>query len=169
MNKNSNIPNELPNFIDPTLDLNKIRKECQALVKSRAKLSAGVALVPVPLFDVVVDAGLLTILLPEITAKFGLIENSEDVTKLDPKDQRFQEIKDRAIEFAGLMATRGMVKQTIQSFGGRILAKQVTKFIPFGGQIVAASLGYLIFKKIADDHINECYQLAKRIQQQSQQ
>jgi len=74
-------------------------------------------------------------------------------------------VKDRTVDFAGLMATRGIVKKTIQGFGGRIAAKQVTKFIPLGGQLVAATMGYTIFKKIANDHINECYKLAKDIQQ----
>lgn len=164
---NTNIPNELPTYIDPNLDLNKIRKECEELVSSRAKVSAGVAVVPIPFFDVAVDAGLLTALLPEITAKFGLIENVEDISKLSSEDKRFKELKDRALSFAGLIATRGIVKQTIQGFGGRILAKQVTKYIPFGGQAVAASIGYMIFKKIATDHVDECYKLARKIQMQS--
>lgn len=164
---NTNIPNELPTYIDPNLDLNIIRKECEELVSSRAKVSAGVAVVPIPFFDVAVDAGLLTSLLPEITAKFGLIENAEDISKLSSEDKRFKELKDRALSFAGLIATRGIVKQTIQGFGGRILAKQVTKYIPFGGQAVAASIGYMIFKKIATDHVDECYKLARKIQMQS--
>jgi len=41
----------------------------------------------------------------------------------------------------------------------------VTKFIPLGGQIVAASLGYFMMKKIAQTHLNDSYNLAKRIQQ----
>jgi hypothetical protein len=63
------------------------------------------------------------------------------------------------------MATRGIVKKTIQGFGGRIAAKQVTKFVPLGGQLVAATMGYTIFKKIASDHVEDCYKLAKEIQQ----
>lgn len=165
--KNSSIPSSLPEYIDPSINLDKIKKECQELVKSRAKVSAGVAIVPVPFFDVTVDAGLLTMLLPQITEKFGLIDDASQVGNLTSNDERFHDIKDRIISFAGLMATRGMVKKTIQGFGGRIVAKQVTKFVPLGGQIVAASLGYMIFKKIAFDHIDECYKLAKRIQSKS--
>ena len=57
------------------------------------------------------------------------------------------------------------MKKTVQGYGGRIVAKQVTKFIPLGGQMVAATMGYMIFKKIANDHIDQCYKLAKNIQQ----
>ncbi len=165
--KNSNIPSELPNYIDPNLDLKAIRQECQKLVKSRAKYSAGVAIIPIPFLDVVVDAGLLTMLLPEITARFQLIDTPNDLDKLSSQDERKQDITNRIFEFAGLIMTRGMVKKSIEGFGGRIITKQISKYIPFGGQLVSAGLGYMIFKKVANEHIEECYQLATNIQQRS--
>ena len=133
-------------------------------VKKEAKISAVAAIVPVPLMDLVVDAGLLTKLLPQISEKFGLIEPAEKVVDLDNKD-KLGGLKDQAVDIAGLVLTRIIVKKTFQGFGGRIIAKQVTKFIPFGGQIVAGTIGYLMFKKIADDHINQCYQQALKLKQ----
>lgn len=155
---------KLPNTIDPNLDLEQVKKECKQLVKSRAKYSAGVAIVPVPFFDVAVDAGMLTQLLPDISERFGLLEDRKGAIDLASREVHWKELKNRTVDFAGLMATRGIVKKTIQGFGGRIAAKQVTKFIPLGGQLVAAAMGYTIFKKIANDHIEECYKLAKEIQ-----
>lgn len=156
---------KLPNTIDPNLDLEKVKKECKKLVKKRARISAGVAIIPVPFFDVAVDAGMLTQLIPDISERFGLIENRKSAIDLESRDIHWSAIRDRTVDFAGLMATRGIVKKTVQGFGGRIAAKQVTKFIPLGGQMVAATMGYMIFKKIATDHIEECYKLAKDIQQ----
>jgi len=156
---------KLPNTIDPNLDLEQVRKECLKLVKKRAKLSAGVAVVPVPFFDVAVDAGMLTQLIPEISERFGLIEDRKSAIDLESREVHWSAIRDRTVDFAGLMATRGIVKKTIQGFGGRIAAKQVTKFVPLGGQLVAATMGYTIFKKIASDHVEDCYKLAKEIQQ----
>lgn len=156
---------KLPNTIDPNLDLEQVKKECQKLIKKRAKYSAGVAIIPVPFLDVAVDAGMLTHLLPEISERFGLIEGRESAVDLESRQIHWNALKDRTVDFAGLMATRGIVKKTIQGFGGRIAAKQVTKFVPLGGQLVAATIGYTIFKKIANDHIEECYKLAKNIQQ----
>jgi uncharacterized protein (DUF697 family) len=157
---------KIPNTIDPNLNLEQVKKECMALVKKRAKYSAGVAVIPVPFFDVAVDAGMLTQLLPDISERFGLIEGRESAVDLESRAIHWGALKDRTIDFAGLMATRGIVKKTVQGFGGRIAAKQVTKFIPLGGQLVAATMGYMIFKKIATDHIDECYKLAKNIQQE---
>ena len=156
---------KLPNTIDPNLDLEQVKKECLAMVKRRARVSAGVAIVPVPFFDVAVDASMLTMLLPEISERFGLLKDRQGAIDLESREVHWKELKNRTIDFAGLMATRGIVKKTVQGFGGRIAAKQVTKFIPLGGQLVAGTMGYMIFKKIATDHINECYNLAKDIQQ----
>lgn len=153
---------QLPKSIDPNLNLEKVRVECEALVKKQAKISAGVAIIPVPMLDVAVDAGLLTKLLPEISARFGLEEKSEQSTT----SSNFEQYKDRAVEFAGLVATRSIAKKTFQGFGSRIIAKQVTKFVPFGGQIVAGTIGYFMFKKIADEHIDKCYQTAKKLQRE---
>jgi hypothetical protein len=50
----------------------------------------------------------------------------------------------------------------------KIITKQVTKFIPLGGSIIAASLGYIVMKKVAEAHVEECYKLAKGIQQKQQ-
>lgn len=150
--------------IDPTLDLEKIRSECQSLAKSRAKVSAGAAVIPLPFLDVAVDVAMLTKLLPEITERFGL----KDKANLDTstKEARKQNIKDRIVSVGGLIAARGVVNKTIQGFGGRFIGKQISKFIPLGGSMVAASLGYMIFKKIAFDHIEECYNIAKQSQRQ---
>ena len=156
---------KLPKTIDPNLDLDQVKKECIAIVKRRAKVSAGVAIIPVPFFDVAVDAGMLTMLLPDISERFGLLENRRAAVDLESRAIHWSALKDRTIDFAALMATRGIVKKTVQGFGGRIAAKQVTKFIPLGGQLVAGTMGYMIFKKIATDHIDECYKLAKDIQQ----
>lgn len=108
---------------------------------------------------------MLTQLIPEISERFGLIEDRQSAINLESREVHWSAVKDRTVDFAGLMATRVSSKKTIQGFGGRIAAKQVTKFIPLGGQLVAATMGYTIFKKIANDHINECYKLAKGIQQ----
>lgn len=164
MNLNST-PTPTATYVDPSLDLDKIRRECQELVKSRAKVSAGIATIPVPFLDVAVDAGLLTKLLPEISERFGLIEKKADAAQLDSKDARFDSFKNSLLSFGGLVAARGIAKKTFQGFGGRIISKQVTKYIPMGGTMVAATMSYMIFKKIAFNHIDECYALAKKLQQ----
>lgn len=140
---------------DPSLNIEQARLECKELAKARAKISAGVAIIPIPFLDVAIDVVMLSKLLPEISAKFGL----EDGNLSDSERQK--NITDRIMTFAGLVATRSVVNQTVKGFGTRIIGKQIAKYIPLGGQIVAGTLGYLIFKKIADEHIENCYKTAK--------
>ena len=140
---------------DPTLNIEQVRLECKEMVKSRAKISAGVAIIPIPFLDVAIDVAMLSKLLPEISAKFGLKDEGLDEL------ERQQNLTKKITTIAGLVATRSVVNQTVKGFGTRIIGKQVAKYIPLGGQLVAGTLGYIIFKKIADDHIENCYNIAK--------
>ena len=103
--KTTPVAEKIPNTIDPNLDLDKVKKECLGLVKKRARVSAGVAIIPVPFFDVAVDAGMLTQLIPEISERFGLIEGRESAIDLTSREVHWSAVKDRTVEFAGLMAT----------------------------------------------------------------
>ena len=60
------------------------------------------------------------------------------------------------------------MKASLNNVAAKVITKQVVKFIPLGGQIVAASLGYIVMKKVAEAHVEESYKLAKSIQQKQQ-
>lgn len=167
MTQSSQTHSQQTEYIAPDVDLTKIRQQCLELVKKRAYISAGVAIVPIPFFDILVDVSILSQLIPEINQRFGLSE--ERVSVYDPKTKTiyWDELRKRGVEFSGLFASRIAVKSSMQGFMTKILTKQVSKFVPLGGQLVAASLGYIIMKKIAEAHVEEAYQTAKRIQQRS--
>lgn len=156
---------KIPERLDANLDLEKIRDECLELTKKRAYYSAGAAVIPVPFMDVVIDVGILSQLIPEINARFGLAP--DQISVYDPKTRQihWQELRKRGIEFSGLVVARTAVKKSLNNVAAKVLIKQVTKFIPLGGQLVAASLGYFVMKKIADAHVQDCYRTAKSIQQ----
>ena len=158
----------IPDAIDPRLNLELIRAECLELAKKRAYCSAGAAIVPVPFFDVVIDVGILSQLIPEINARFGL--SPEQISVYDPatKQVHWHELRKRGVEFSGLVVARTAVKKSINNAAAKYITKQVTKFIPLGGQAIAAGLGYFVMKKVADAHIEDCYRLAKSIQQKQQ-
>lgn len=155
---------KIPDSIDPSLNLETVRNECLELVKKRAYFSAGAAIIPVPFFDVVIDVGILSQLIPEINARFGLAP--EQISVYDPKTKRihWNELRKRGFEFSGLVVARTAVKSSLNNVAAKVITKQVTKFIPLGGSIIAASLGYIVMKKVAEAHVDECYKLAKGIQ-----
>ena len=79
----------------------------------------------------------------------------------------WKELRKRGFELSSFVVARTAVKQSINGILGKFVTKQVTKFIPLGGSLVAGTLGYLIMKKIAETHIEDCYETAKRLQDAS--
>lgn len=144
-------------------DLEAIRKECQQLVRKRALVSAGAAVVPVPFLDVAVDARILMVLLPEISQRFGL--DPEGIDRMDAEHQRtaWRVIRLRGSQLIGIVLTRQLVRKTFMGFAGRIVARQVAKFVPLGGQLVAAGLGYFVMRKMAYRHIDDCFAVAQAV------
>ena len=155
---------KIPESIDPNLNLEQIREDCLELVKKRSYVSAGAAVVPVPFFDVVIDVGILSQFIPEINARFGL--SPEQISVYDPatKQIHWNELRKRGVEFSGLVVARTAVKKSINNVAAKYITKQITKFIPLGGQAIAAGLGYFVMKTVADAHVEDCYKLAKNIQ-----
>jgi len=160
---------KLPDAIDPSLNLEQIRDECLEQVKKRSYVSAGVAVIPVPFLDVVIDVGMLSLLIPEINARFGLAPDQISVYDPATKKIHWNELRKRGFEFSGLVVARTAVKASLNNMAAKIITKQVTKFIPLGGSIMAASLGYIVMKKVAEAHVDECYKLAKNIQNKQTQ
>lgn len=141
-------------------ELDRLRDECRELVRQRALISAGAAVVPVPLLDIAVDAGILMDLIPEISRRFGLA--TEDIDAMDPAQQEktWRQIRRRGSQLVGIVLTRQLVRKSFQGMAGRLITRQISKFVPLGGQIVAAGLGYFVMRKIAYQHIDDCYAIA---------
>ena len=94
----------------------------------------------------VVDLGILSQLIPDINSRFGLAP--EHVSVYDPKQKQFtgMNYENAAFNFQALWLLALPLK-TFNGFFGKIVTKQVTKFVPLGGQLVVASLGYFMMKK----------------------
>lgn len=144
-------------------ELDEIREECEALVRKRALVSAGAAVIPVPFLDMVVDARILMQLLPEINQRFGL--TPERIEGLAPANRRraWQVIRSRGSRLIGIVLTRQVIRKSFMNFAGRFVAMQIAKFVPLGGQLVAAGLGYFVMRKMAYNHIDDCYAVARAI------
>lgn len=141
-------------------ELDLLRDECRELVRKRALVSAGAAVVPVPFLDIVVDAGILMKLIPEISQRFGLA--TDDIDAMDParKEKTWRLIRHRGSQLLGIVVTRQIIRKSFDGLIGRLVTRQISKFIPLGGQIVAAGLGYFVMRKIAYQHIDDCYAVA---------
>ena len=142
------------------LELEAIRAECQQLVRRASWVSAGGAVIPVPLLDIAIDVGVLMKIIPEINQRFQLMpENIAEMSEAS-RTKVWLRRAERGSELIGMVVTRQLIRKSIETAGVRVLTKQVTKFVPIAGQIVAATLGYWVMRKLAYRHIDDCFEVA---------
>ncbi len=144
-------------------ELDRIRDECRTMVTKRSLVSAGAAVVPVPGADLVADVGLLSNLLPAISAKFELDE--AQVRKLEPRlgQQVLVMASSLGNNVIGRMVTRRVVAALLKRMGVRIATGSMARFVPFIGSAVAATISFGAMKAIGDGHIEDCYRTARAL------
>jgi uncharacterized protein (DUF697 family) len=144
-------------------ELDRVRDECRKMVTQRSLLSAGAAVLPIPGADLVADVGLLTNLLPSISAKFQL--DHEQVQKMDPN--MAQQVLVMATSLGnnaiGRVVTRKLVIAILRRMGVRIAAGSAARFVPFLGQAVAATISFGAMKLAGNAHIEDCYRTARTL------
>jgi uncharacterized protein (DUF697 family) len=144
---------------DPAL-LDAVRR-CRGLLNRRALAGAAASAVPVPGLDWLVDAALLSKLLPAINAEFGL--SPEQLNRL-PHHKREQVQK--AVSVVGSMLvgkfiTKDLVMRAATIVGKRLTAKQAARYVPIAGQAVSALIGYTAIRYLGEEHIKDCVQVCK--------
>ena len=136
------------------------------LLNRRAMVAAAASAVPVPGLDWAVDAALLSKLLPEINAQFGLTP-----AQLEALPQHKREQVQKAVSVVGSMLigkfiTRDLVIRAVQKIGMRLTVKQAAKYVPLAGQAVSALIGYTAIRYLGEQHIRECVQVVQAAQLQ---
>jgi len=144
---------------DPALQA-RVR-ECRRLLNKRALVGAAASAVPLPGLDWAVDAALLTHLLPEINARFGLTP-----TQLErlPEQKRHEVQKSVSVVGSvviGRLVTRELVVQVARTLGMRMTARQAAKYVPIAGQAVAAVMGYAALRYLGEEHIKDCVRVVR--------
>jgi uncharacterized protein (DUF697 family) len=147
-------------MIATVAELDRLRDECRSLVTKRSLMSAGAAVVPIPGADLVADIGLLTNLLPQISAKFEL--DHENVEKLGPHlaQQVFVIAASMGNNVIGRMVSKRLVTALLRRVGLRVATASVAKYVPFVGSAVAATISFGAMKMVGDAHVEDCYKTA---------
>ena len=66
-------------------------------------------------------------------------------------------------QFIGRKVSEALLKVVIKDVAKRAAAKQ-TKWFPFVGQAVSASISYYFMSKLGKDHINKCEKVINNLQ-----
>jgi hypothetical protein len=145
---------------DPAL-LAAVRR-ARRLLNRRALAGAAASAVPVPGVDWLVDAALLTRLLPALNAEFGL--TPEQIERLPP---RKREQVQKAVTLVGSLVigrfvTHELVIKLAAAVGKRMTLKQATRYVPVVGQAVSALIGYAAIRYLGEGHIRDCVQVCRQ-------
>lgn len=139
--------------------------KARRLVTKRALMSAGVVLVPIPGLDFAADIALLTRLIDEINAEFGLTPDAID--RLAPRRRVL--VYRAAVSLGGAMVgklvTRELVLKALGMVGVRITTKQAAKYVPIAGQALAAGISFAAMRYVGLLHIRECIAVSRQVLQ----
>ena len=145
-------------------DMQAAVKRSRKMLHKRALLAGAVSAVPIPGLDWAVDAAMLSKLIPEINKEFGL--SPDQLDKLNPKKR---EQVQKAVTLVGSvligkLISKDLVIKAATKIGMRLTTKQLAKYVPFAGQIVAATVGYAAIRYLGEEHMKDCIRVAQQAQ-----
>ena len=70
-------------------------------------------------------------------------------------------------KLVGRVITKELVILVLKKVGVRVTAKGVVKWVPGIGQAVAGTISFTAMKFLGNQHVNECYEIAKRLIEKS--
>lgn len=139
-------------------------KRSRKLLNKRAMVAAAASAVPVPGLDWMVDAAMLSRLIPEINQEFGLTPQQLDRLEPRKRDQVQKAVTMVGSVLIGKFISRDLVIKAATKIGVRLTTKQVAKYVPLAGQIVSAAVGYAAIRYFGEEHMKDCIRVARQAQ-----
>ena len=145
-------------------DMQAAVKRSRKLLHKRALLAGAVSAVPIPGLDWAVDAAMLSKLIPEINKEFGLTPQQLDALHPKKREQVQQAVTLVGSVLIGKLISKDLVIKAATTIGMRLTTKQLAKYVPFAGQIVAATVGYAAIRYLGEEHMKDCIRVAQQAQ-----
>ena len=163
--KNKNVtPTEPPLVPVSGAGIDLARERCRQMVRKRAMVSAGVAAIPLPGVDILSDLTTFAVLVEEVNKEFGL--SQKQIERLNPQRQVliYRAAASVGGMLVGKLVTRKLVLALFQRAGIRIAAKTVAKVVPIAGQLASAAIGFALFRKMGNQHVEACASVARELE-----
>ncbi|MGE4242611.1 hypothetical protein [Ramlibacter sp.] len=139
-------------------------QRARKMLNRRALAGAAAGAVPVPGLDWLVDAALLSKLIPAINAEFGLTPEQLDRLPQSKRDQVQKAVGVVGSMLVGKFITRDLVIRAAAIVGKRLTIKQAAKYVPLAGQALSAVIGYSAIRYLGEQHIRDCVAVCKSAQ-----
>lgn len=143
-------------------DLAKRRERAEELVRKKALLSSSASVIPIPGLDFGVDLKLMKDIIEDINKIYGLDHKEVNRMSDDVKERVLVAASIQGSQFIGRTVSKGILKMVVKDVAKRTAAKQ-TRWFPVVGQAIAASISYYFMKKLGDEHIEKCENVAKKM------
>ncbi len=139
-------------------------RRSRRILNKRALVAAAAGAVPIPGLDWMVDAALLSKLIPEINREFGLTPAQLDKLEPHKRDQVQKAVAMVGTMLIGKFISKDLVIKAAKKIGVRLTTAQVAKFVPFAGQIVSATMGFAAIRYFGEEHMKDCIRVARSAQ-----
>ena len=146
------------------VDMQAAVKRSRKMLHKRALLAGAASAVPIPGLDWAVDAAMLSKLIPEINKEFGLTPQQLDSLNPKKREQVQKAVAMVGSVLIGKLISKDLVIAAATKIGMRLTTKQLAKYVPFAGQIVAATVGYAAIRYLGEEHMKDCIRVAQQAQ-----
>lgn len=137
--------------------LNSKKEACQKYVYIASGVAAGNALNPIPGADIAVDLSILATLFTSIRSSYGL--TNEKMKAIEIAIPTIAPLANNVLKYA----TKEGILILLKKYLGRQTLKQVSKYVPFVGQAIAATAGFGITMAAGISYLNDCHEIAEKI------
>jgi len=133
--------------------LKKKRKSCAVFI-NYAAVSAGLGnTIPIPGTGIAADISALSLVFLKIRSAFDLA----DLADANPiKQARYAQIAKQIVEYG----TKEGIKILLKTYGKKQVIKELAKYLPIVGPIIAGSISGVIVQKAGNSYLSDCYELA---------
>lgn len=135
--------------------LDQKKSLCEQRVLWSSAVAAASGTVPIPGANFAIDIPVLVSLFRFIRETYALTDKA-----LSTKEFAMPALAPLVNNVVKYASTEGVVLLLKES-AGAVIAEQVSKFIPFVGTVVAASLGFAIVRKVGNLYLQDCHRLAE--------
>lgn len=132
------------------------------LISRYAALSAANGLNPIPGLDVSVDLGLLYKMSTDLQEIYGLKKEQIHYSSSLLGNNKSKLIVAKAVQFASKYIGKEAILLLLKKAGMSFAGKEISKWIPFVGQAIAAGLGFKLTTSIGNTMLNDAEDIASQ-------
>lgn len=147
----------------PVSETRQIASDCRRIIRKYSVGSGIGSAVPILGTDIITDAFLATTMLNEIVGRFGLGRDEINLMDLETKALVLQGIKKHGCQLVGKIITKQLALRLATGTAKTAVTRQVSKYLPIAGQLVAAGIGYSTMSSLGELIIEECVRVRNAV------